>query len=201
VDVGANAGYYTAIAGSLVGPSGHVYAFEPNPPLARLLRETVALNHHQSRTKVEAIAVSSTGGSVRLFRPTDPGATGAATTVPLPSQRVEPGLAVPSVALDKFVSGLGIRSIRLVKVDVEGAELDVLAGATQTLRTVKPDALLCEFCPQLLPDPQSTWREMLRVLGLFGYYPFFLDLSGRLELGSSRMPTWKVGNVCFKQIE
>src|SRR2546430_6530544 len=72
VDIGANAGYYTAISGSIVGPSGRVHAFEPNPMVATLLQKTVEVNRYQDRTDVNALAVTSTGAPVEIFRPIDP---------------------------------------------------------------------------------------------------------------------------------
>ncbi len=197
VDIGANAGYYTAIAGSIVGPSGRVHAFEPNPVVVTLLQKTVEVNRYQDRTDVNPLAVTSTGTPVEIFRPLDPGATGATTTVPLGSELVLPGLTVPSITLDAYVEMKEIQTIRLMKIDVEGAELDVLAGALRTLEIIQPEGILCEFCPRLLPDPERAWKRLLADTGGYGYQPSIVSSSGELTSWDGRMPAWTVGNVCL----
>jgi FkbM family methyltransferase len=197
LDIGANAGYYTAIAAAIIGSSGRVHAFEPNPPVARLLRMTLEVNSFTDRAEVNRVAVNSSGASVEIFRPTDPGATGATTTVPLPSQSVLPPLKVPAVTIDSYVAMKGITNIRLIKIDVEGAEADVISGASQTLEAVRPEALLCEFCPEILVDPATMWRRLLIRTRQSGYRPFFLAHDGALIACDGRMPEWKVGNLCF----
>jgi hypothetical protein len=59
VDAGANAGHYTFLLASIVGPGGKVYAFEPNPDFARLLARSTALNGFQDRIEITRAALSS----------------------------------------------------------------------------------------------------------------------------------------------
>jgi FkbM family methyltransferase len=197
VDIGAHVGYYTAIAGSIVGRSGRVHAFEPNPAVAALLQKTVDLNRYGDRTEINAVAVTSTGAPIEIYRPTDPGATMATTTVPHAWQSVLPGLQVSSVTLDGYVTTRRIKAIRLVKIDVEGAELDVLSGASHTLQAVRPQALICEFCPALLADPSLAWQRLIAQTIPLGYRPFFLESDGTLTASDGRMPSWRLGNICL----
>jgi len=143
-DVGAHVGLYSLVASCLVGPKGKVVAFEPDPLNARLIREHAARNG-LSNISVARVAVWRSEGEVRFRRGGDQ-ATGKS------SRRgavVDAGLAmgsgeiisVQAVSLDRFAAGSC--SPAVIKIDVEGAECEVLEGATGLLARAKP-TLICE---------------------------------------------------------
>jgi FkbM family methyltransferase len=122
-DVGANAGYYTLLLSRRVGPEGRVVAFEPLPGnLASLLRN-IELNE-VTNTTVFASAVSAADGWVGF----QPGANNAVGHLGSGADQ----LRVATVSLDAAISR-GLPPPDLVKMDVEGAEADVLAGASVLL--------------------------------------------------------------------
>jgi FkbM family methyltransferase len=141
LDIGGHKGAFTYWLQRRVGPTGKVYAFEPQPELfAYLERATQSLGLHN--VKVVYAAVSSSSGKCQLFRPTD---------APSPGATVEPGihagwsLMVPKVALDQYLGGFQGNRISFVKCDVEGHELDVFRGAESILREHRPTLLFeCE---------------------------------------------------------
>lgn len=127
VDVGANVGYYTLVASKLVGAMGRVYAIEPVPSTATLLRVNVKLNGC-SNVVVYEVAAWSTRGSLTLKIPAS--MYGYASAV-----REGASVTVCASTLDDILQDEA--SIHLIKIDVEGAELDVLKGAQSVLRRTR----------------------------------------------------------------
>lgn len=145
-DVGANIGFFTILCSRLVGPQGRVYAFEPIPQNLATLRHNVALNGLGNVTIVEK-ALSSSTGTAEMF--VSPWSAFHSLNVEGATKQEDHGpdvgeVTVQTVTLDEFLRGEGVRAPDLVKIDVEGAELIVLAGMRETLRSVKP-LLLCEL--------------------------------------------------------
>lgn len=194
-DVGANVGYYTALAASLVGPTGRVHAFEPNADVAALLRQTIAINSFK-QVALNELAVSRDQGLISLYRPIDRSNTYESTTVPRAAIALE-RLEVAATTLDRYVERRQIDRVRLLKIDVEGGEPAVLAGADRLLRESTADAIVCEFAPRLLVDPRGTWIETRSRLGHFGYEPYYLDGMGQWSVRAHEIPTWEWGNICF----
>jgi FkbM family methyltransferase len=144
VDVGANVGYYTLVASKLVGVVGRVYAIEPVPSTATLLRVNVKLNGC-SNVVVYEVAAWSTRGSLTLKILAS--MYGYASAV-----REGASVTVDASTLDDILRDEA--SIHLIKIDVEGAELDVLKGAQSTL---------CRTRYMVLELSRSA-REVLRML-------------------------------------
>jgi FkbM family methyltransferase len=138
IEAGAHTGAYTVLFAQWVGATGHVFAFEPVPSIARELRAQLTLNRVADRVTVIGAAVAEGAGTLSLTRPALPGDPDAHR------------LAVPTVGLDEFCAERGARP-RLVKVDVEGAELSVLRGARATFAAARPGHVFVEMHPSLRP--------------------------------------------------
>ena len=121
-DVGAHVGYYTLLASVLVGDTGRVWAFEPNPTNHAFLRRHVAVNRREN-VHIENAAVSDRSGTASFAFGTGSG-TGHLDT--------HGSLEVRTVRLDDFCREHGVQP-GFLKIDVEGAELDVLRGAEETV--------------------------------------------------------------------
>jgi len=137
VDVGANIGLFTLEMARAVGSTGRVFAYEPNPEVNGLLRDNVYLNQNAGRISAEVhcrpVAVGPGPGTATLHVRTRHRAMGSvvnvdAGTAPGETERHQ----MPVVDLDTELAG--IIEVKLVKVDVEGAELDVLRGMGRLLR-------------------------------------------------------------------
>ena len=119
IDVGANVGAFTLAASAIVGPKGRVFAVEAHPKIVRYLRGNIALNRAENVTVIPAAAGEKNGKAYLTSQRSD--------DLNFISQS---GIQVPVLALDSVIPLL---PIRLMKVDVEGAELAVLKGAREIL--------------------------------------------------------------------
>jgi FkbM family methyltransferase len=131
-DIGAHAGFFTAIASLLVGETGAVHAFEPFPANAERLAQTIHANRLRN-VELHRVAVGAAAGSAPLYT------HGSSST---PSLTPHPGwssMQVEVVTLDDLLSDLGPPS--LVKVDVEGAELECLGGGRRLIAEHQPTVL------------------------------------------------------------
>jgi FkbM family methyltransferase len=155
-DVGANVGFMTLIAARLVGPTGHVYAFEPIPENARAIERNAALNNLENITVLELALSDRAGEAVLRIPQMNQGAHLAAVGAAVGE---EDDLTVQTAALDELRRTREIRPPDLVKLDVEGAELLVLGGMRACLAESKP-ALVCE-----LHGTRGAIEELLPQLG------------------------------------
>lgn len=139
-DIGANVGFMTLIAARLVGPQGCVLAFEPVPENAAAIRGNVRLNQ-MSNVDVREVAVAASSGTARLLV-SGWSAFSRLDSASIP-QDVTRELEVKLTSVDELVAG-GAPPPDVVKIDVEGAELDVIEGMRTTLREIRP-LVVCEM--------------------------------------------------------
>lgn len=140
MDVGANLGYYTLLMADIVGSSGKVYGFEPNPAIFKLLDATVRLNGFQRHTKLfnAALVGDPQQTDVAFFVPhTEP--KNGTIVDPAYSDPRGQVISVDALSIDK----LKIDRLDFIKIDVEGAEKGVL----ESLQTVKR-----ELSPQIVVE-------------------------------------------------
>lgn len=141
-DVGANAGVFTVLAGTKVGPKGRVCAFEPGTEAQALLKSNLRLNRLSNVTLFEG-AVSDRAGTAKLAVAED-GALSSLARTGHHSQMVKEWREVPTTTLDDFVEKNGIAKIDFIKIDVEGAEKLVFEGARRLLKSFRGLTVLFE---------------------------------------------------------
>lgn len=165
-DVGANLGYYSCLAAHFMGAGGQAHAFEMDRDNFRLLEGNVALNPSDVRVELTNAAVSDAPGTVTYRRPPDFNHPALSLYNPWPMEG-EVDVVVPALTLDAYFEGRSLPD--LMKVDVEGAELHVLRGASTVLPSVK--RLYLEVHPQNLSLAGQSTREVFDVLTpLFDLY-------------------------------
>jgi FkbM family methyltransferase len=151
VDVGAYIGVYTLLMARLVGPSGRVHAFEPSPATHRRLVEHVALNRLANVVASRQAVFSGPGhASLACFGPPFESLSrlGGADAVRGGQVLAALGEAdVETVALDAYCAAQAVRRVDLLKLDAEGAEAEVLAGAAGLLAAGAVGACLVEIGP------------------------------------------------------
>jgi FkbM family methyltransferase len=150
-DVGAHIGFSSLIASRLVGPSGRVESFEPYPPNQRRLAASMELNGCTNVT-VHSEALSSQSGQ-RSFYLHESSLMGS--LVEHPSEHT---MDIPCITLEEAAQRLAVPN--LIKIDAEGAELDVLCGGKHFLAVARPK-LIVEF---------TTSRLLNMARDLFPFY-------------------------------
>jgi FkbM family methyltransferase len=141
LDVGANMGVVSVVSSPLVGPSGQVHAFEPQPELVDTLERSLVLNG-MSNVTVHPVALSNVDGHLPLSGVS--GNLGRATLEPPDRDHDLTGITVQVQRADRYLEGLGVDSVRLLKLDIEDHEESFLRGAEGYLRTVMPAAIVFE---------------------------------------------------------
>lgn len=163
VDVGANVGFFTLLAASLVGGRGRVVAFEPSRSNAELLRKSLEANPFDNVT-LHRTALGCESGAAILVH--EPGSSNA--ILPRSPENDMPAHAlreeVSIVRLDDFLPVLP--SVEIVKMDVEGFEPQVWDGMTELVARYRPVVLL-ELSPLALRISSGETAQALldRVLG------------------------------------
>jgi len=180
VDIGAYKGGYTYWMRHAVGESGSVFAFEPQPTLASYLRQCVR-DFGWRNVRVEEAALSSQVGARVLRLPghvPSPGASVVGASLPDGGDAYE----VRAETLDRFLETEAPGTpVRLIKCDVEGHELDVLAGAALTLAAYRP-LLLVECEARHLQG--HSMRDVFAHLEALGYRGSFFRSGERLDVSA-----------------
>jgi FkbM family methyltransferase len=156
-DVGAHVGFHSLVASRLVGARGRVYAFDALPEHARILEETFARNECTSCTAVGR-AVGDRAGPMTFYRHNDWG--GLSSAVPFDRDAFDE-LEVVGVTLNEFSETHA--SPGVIKIDVEGAEALVVAGASRLMASNAPPVFLIEL------HTSSAARETLEILARHHY--------------------------------
>jgi FkbM family methyltransferase len=160
VDVGANVGYYTALAAERVaGNGGRVLALEPSPYAFERLRSMILANRLEHVTPVHA-GLSDAPGHLNLYLGV--GSHNHAPTM-VAHENAE-ATRVTVLTLDEETERLGIDRIDMIKIDVEGYEPKVLAGARRLLREGRIRAILCEFNEHWLSRAGSSPQVLERTI-------------------------------------
>jgi FkbM family methyltransferase len=181
-DVGANQGIYTLFLARLAS-FGQVYAFEPDPTLFASLEANVRRNHVENVTLFNAAAASEPNrltlqpgqlhrGNNRIISDVSAGA-GTVEVEAIPLDQV-----IPSSRLD------------LLKIDVQGFELNVLHGATQLLQQNHALVILLEFWPYGLRQAGSAPEELLDFLHTTGFSIFRCPNPTKREQFTYRSTDW-----------
>jgi len=172
IDIGANIGYYTLLLAQCVGETGRVYAFEPHPANAALLRRTIAESGYQN-VVVEEKAVSINSGPITLYESAD----GSVDHRIVESDGK--ALCIQAVSLDDYFAAGEI--VNFIKMDIQGAEGWAIKGMAKLLARSPEVALLSEFEPWGLAQSGIGPRGYLDLLAEHGFAVYEVDGSGTGE--------------------
>jgi len=198
IDAGAHIGFFTAHMAAAVGPSGKVYAFEPLDANAELAERSIRENGFEGRVVFDRAAVGPSSGSATLTFPVETLNSGGAYllrpgTAPLAGNLTN---SVSQVALDDLNLHQLARAVRLIKMDVEGAEPLVIRGAVRLLKTAKP-LILSEIHPTQLDRASGvTPDRFLAELDALGYNAHAIE-KGEVGARLERAPAEVLMSVVF----
>lgn len=160
VDCGANVGYFSIMASDIVGPSGQVISIEANPHTYELLKGNLALNGN--RTPLHC-ALTSNSGEVDIFVSDAGDVYSSLRTGGLVRGDTVRSHKVPAKTLDEVVKQLRLERVDVVKVDIEGGELDVLRSAPETMARFRPTWIV-EYGTNTWPAFGATPAQLLELL-------------------------------------
>ena len=163
LDVGANLGYYTALAAHAVGPNGRVLAVEPDPDSFGYLEQTIAANA-VGNAEAFPVAASDAPAMLPLYISTDNRGDNRLYA----SDEERPQVEVKARPLDALLRENKIETVDLIKIDVQGYEPKVIAGLRETIIASPNLTLLTEFWPQGMTEAGGDANEFLKTLRELG---------------------------------
>lgn len=181
IDVGSNIGVFSLIAAKRL-TRGEVHTFEPSVYHLEKLKANLLLNKLDN-VRIHPVALSDKSQSSKLYFP--PAAAGFQTNTGMASQfcfdqapsRTED---ITCVKLDDYMESCSIPKVDIIKIDVEGAELDVLAGAVETIRSCRPHVVM-EINLDHLRRAGRSAQEVIDYWNAIGYKIFTISHDAELH--------------------
>jgi FkbM family methyltransferase len=147
LDIGAHIGVFAVAAAKYVGYNGKVFAFEPTPGTNKLLTKTIQFNKLEKVIFPRSEAIGMVTGKTNFFI-SDLEGYNSNTLISYIDDRVMHSVEINVITVDGFVEEMKIDKINFLKIDAEGAELDVMKGAIKTFQHHRPITILA-----IHPDP------------------------------------------------
>ena len=159
VDVGANIGLHTLNMARIVGNTGQVFAFEPDPSNFEILKKNVKINNYRNII-LEQKAVGDKHGRTTLYQSDHPGKH----RIFPQTEQAKSQVQVELTNLDNYFDSDMTDKINFIKIDVEGLEFSVLKGMKNILKNSKKIKILFEFMPENTMEVGFTPIELLNYL-------------------------------------
>lgn len=184
IDIGAHHGFYSLLASRAVGPSGRVIAFEPSPRERRRLLRHLALNHC-TNVEVEPVALAASDREEILY--VVHGADTGCNSLRFPVvEDLVKETVVETRNLDRYLDERNIKHVHLIKMDAEGAELEILKGARRTLMRLPRPIILAEVSDMRTAAWGCAAKAILEYLRVLNYEWFDVtDTSGIVPFGGN----------------
>jgi FkbM family methyltransferase len=210
-DIGANVGFYSCFAGPLCGKSGAIHAFEANPYLIPHLRRSAELNRRSANIVINDVALGKEANqTLQLF---DPEWIGSSSLFKQTWLNTSSSVTVPVTTVDEYRRANKITRLDVVKLDIEGGELDALRGMQETFDVCPPPLIICELASLVASSNESKESsepgspsiyplQIIDFLAQKGYEARYISesdgcLAGRVERTAVERMTQKAINVAF----
>lgn len=182
-DVGANVGLYSIISGKAVGAGGHVWSFEPYPPIVNYLKQNVELNKLANITVVEmAVAEKEDILDLHVF-PEGSDVYNSLGAAVRPAEQLHAVRKIPVqvTTLDNYAYKVGIETIDLMKIDVEGVEERVLRGAEQLIKRSPKIQIVMEIYEPSAQQCGCSSKNLIEMLSVLGFSMYKICHGGFLK--------------------
>ncbi|MCM3874604.1 MAG: FkbM family methyltransferase [Pyrinomonadaceae bacterium] len=185
LDIGGHFGQYAVLLGSLVSDRGRVVSFEPDPRARETLDVNLQLNSLFDRVEIESLALFDQEGEHTFF------SKGADSMSSLARSGLGKNASSPDVVkytvrtirLDDYLATRNLGSPQWIKLDTEGAEINILNGASELLKSGV--IIICELHPYAWEEFGTSFDELLRLVINAGKTIEYLDSSMRIQDGAS----------------
>ena len=169
LDIGAHIGYYTLQFANLVGSTGKVYAFEPEPKNFELLKKNVQINKHDNVVLIQKI-VSDKDGIVEFFI----SKFDSIGNKLFKSNEAGSSIKIESTTLDEYFKDLK-KKIDFIKMDIQGGEGKAILGMKNLLKENKNLKIIQEWWPDALKQNNTNPEDHLKFLQHIGYKIYEID--------------------------
>lgn len=161
LDVGANFGYFGLLAGSVLDKTkGRIHFIEANPTLLPYLRKTLAVNGLSTFATVSNVGIADVEGELEFNVLEDYWGSSSFSDEMVRDASIASKRTVQTTTLDQYCSQHGLRTIDVVKLDVEGYEERAYRGMTQVVATSPGLTLLVEFTPRAYDAPAAFLAQL-----------------------------------------
>jgi len=187
IDIGANIGYYVLIEATKVSPRGRIYAVEPEPHNAEILKRNVRLNQYSDIVDIECVSISDRTGTAKLHLANRSNLHTLTRVSEMDKYvKFKGTLDVQTFTLDDFLKYKAIDSlsIDIIRMDIEGHEVYALDGMVETLERGGPLIFFIEIHPKLIKQNRDyTYESFLRKLKAYGFKlaECFLSPTSRID--------------------
>lgn len=158
LEAGANTGTETLLLSKLVGTKGKVYAFEPVPFIFNKLDKNISVNGLQNVVH-EQLAIGESEQEISFFvadeNYTNQGLSSKKAGV---HSKLQKKITVNQVTIDNYLERMGVERLDFIKMDIQGAEFDLLKGAEKTFK---------KFHPKIFLEAYDNWSPLKEILDWF----------------------------------
>lgn len=192
IDIGANLGYMSINASKIVGPKGKIISFEPDNTIYSLLEHNITLNNVEN-IKLNKIGLSNYNGEASFNIATESGLSRLENkNNNLVGLILQSKTTIKVNTLDSYLVDNNFTNIKIqmIKIDVEGHELNILQGASNVLKDSKPIIIL-EINPGALIQNDLSLINIVNFLDPLGYDSFFINSHSADFFRFSRNPTFE----------
>lgn len=179
VEAGAHIGSETLLMAAMVGAHGKVYAFEPNPVVKKRLDINIRFNRFEQRIISSGTALGESNGTVSFYVKEEH----------IPNQGLSSKykfdedvtqIEVTQQTLDDWFVSNGVERIDFLKMDVQGAEIDILKGGSEVITRFRP-AIFAEAAPSTQSDSRQSLEDLYDILSVYGYRVYHIGKNGELQ--------------------
>ena len=203
IDIGTLYGYYTLLFSSLVGDSGKVHGFEIDKTNYNTTRKNINFNSRQN-IELNKIAISDKKSQIYFVNPQDlkenKGKLKNLGLGYLTETKNTSNKKVNTISLDEYVKENKLNKLKLIKIDVEGYEPNVIRGMINTLRNLKP-YLFIEFSSDNLARNNSTCEELYNLIKALNYNLYFIGKNSLELIEGKNIKNFKYFNAFCIPIE